>query len=89
MIKINELSKIGIGTYRMNSDNPQHKKSLKYAIESGINIIDTASNYNYGKSEKLVGSIVNKNFRKKYAGICCCCKKIRAFIRTARSVYAA
>lgn len=63
MLKINAISKIGIGTYRMSTNNSEDIKVIKYAIESGINIIDTASNYNFGKSELLVGQSVNKQAR--------------------------
>lgn len=65
MIKIKEISKIGIGTYRMDCDIAEHLDTLNYAIESNINIIDTASNYNFGKSERLIGKVVNENLREK------------------------
>jgi aryl-alcohol dehydrogenase-like predicted oxidoreductase len=64
MIKIDSISKIGIGTYRMNNDSIVHQESLNYAIESGINLIDTASNYQNGGSEKLVGHIITKQERE-------------------------
>ncbi|MEL6866046.1 MAG: aldo/keto reductase [Bacteroidota bacterium] len=58
MLDLHNLSSIGIGTYRMRSEDAGHKKSLEYAIKSGINLIDTASNYNNGSSEKLVGQVI-------------------------------
>ncbi|CAI9679618.1 MULTISPECIES: aldo/keto reductase [Elizabethkingia] len=63
MLNINEISKIGIGTYRMNIDNSQNYEAINYAIESGINIIDTASNYCLGKSELLIGYSISKQIR--------------------------
>lgn len=64
MIKINEISNIGIGAYRM-EDTPEYYKTLKYAIDSGINIIDSASNYNFGNSEKLIGQTITSDIREK------------------------
>ncbi|EJW04852.1 hypothetical protein EDEG_04188 [Edhazardia aedis USNM 41457] len=63
MLNINEISKIGIGTYRMNIDNSENYEAIIYAIESGINIIDTASNYHLGKSELLIGDSISKQIR--------------------------
>lgn len=63
MVKINELSKIGIGTYRMSVDDLESENAIRYSILSGINIIDTASNYNFGKSELLIGKIIDENIR--------------------------
>lgn len=66
-IKHNDLifSKLGIGTY-----NPEPYKeenyvfhyieSVKQAIRSGINLIDTASNYRYGMSEKEIGTALKE-----------------------------
>lgn len=64
MIQIEEISRIGIGTYRMSSDNSKYNEVIKYAIESGINLIDTAAGYSYGKSELLIGQNINNEIRK-------------------------
>jgi aryl-alcohol dehydrogenase-like predicted oxidoreductase len=63
MINLHELSKVGIGAYRMTSANTEHTAALEYALEKGINLIDTASNYQFGNSEKLIGDTI-KNIRK-------------------------
>ncbi len=63
MVKIDDISKIGIGTYRMNTNDLENNKILQYAIDSGINLIDTASNYNFGTSEVLIGNTINKQNR--------------------------
>ncbi|MGW8168974.1 MAG: aldo/keto reductase [Sulfurovaceae bacterium] len=57
------FSKLGIGTF-----NPEPYKEENYlfsyeeplikAIQSGINHIDTASNYRYGQSEKEIGKVL-------------------------------
>ncbi len=57
------FSKISLGTYSPEpywEDNYLYsfKDSVKVAIENGINLIDTASNYRYGESEKEVGSAI-------------------------------
>ena len=63
MIKIEEISKIGLGTYRMSSDNKGYIEVIKYAIDSGINLIDTAVGYGYGKSEQLIGQSIDSETR--------------------------
>ena len=49
----------GFGCYRIDDGIPQHQKALEKAILSGINIIDTSSNYSDGGSEILVGKALN------------------------------
>ena len=63
MIQIEKISKIGLGTYRMSSDNEGYREIIKYAINSGINLIDTAVGYGYGKSELLIGQSINPEIR--------------------------
>ncbi|MCD4783666.1 MAG: aldo/keto reductase [Candidatus Eremiobacteraeota bacterium] len=54
------FSKIGFGTYRITSSVKEHEESLEKAIRGGINIIDTSSNYTDGRSEKLIGEVIDK-----------------------------
>eukprot|EP01025_Chloroclados_australasicus_P034166 TRINITY_DN3499_c0_g1_i3.p1 TRINITY_DN3499_c0_g1~~TRINITY_DN3499_c0_g1_i3.p1 ORF type:complete len:344 (+),score=27.12 TRINITY_DN3499_c0_g1_i3:638-1669(+) len=52
------LSSIGVGTYLGNQDQEtdEHVTSaIIKAVSSGINVIDTASNYRNGRAEKSVG----------------------------------
>ncbi len=58
MVEINELSKVGLGTYRMDLN---YSDALKYALDQGYNLIDTASNYRGGESEKMIGSFLKKH----------------------------
>lgn len=55
------LSNLGIGTWYM-GDNPQRKteeiKCIQYALDNGIQIIDTAEMYGSGNSEKLIGEAI-------------------------------
>ncbi len=48
-------SPIGIGTYRMNLHEPEHLAALVSALRSGINVVDTATNYSDGNAEELIG----------------------------------
>ncbi len=50
----------GFGGYRINDENTLHFQALQKAITSGINIIDTSSNYSDGGSEKLIGKVIAK-----------------------------
>ena len=45
---------------RIDDGIPQHQKALEKALLSGINLIDTSSNYSDGGSEILVGKVLNK-----------------------------
>lgn len=54
------ISVCGFGCYRIDDGIPQHQKALEKSLLSGINIIDTSSNYSDGGSEILVGKVLNK-----------------------------
>jgi aryl-alcohol dehydrogenase-like predicted oxidoreductase len=54
------VSICGFGCYRVDDGIPQHHNALQKAILSGINLIDTSSNYSDGGSESLVGKVLNK-----------------------------
>jgi len=51
-------SQAGFGCYRVDQGDPEHEKSLRKALLSGINLIDTSSNYGDGGAEKLVGEVL-------------------------------
>lgn len=67
------ISKIGLGTWLLGGnviENPKNddKKdidAIRYAIEHGINHIDTSESYSNGKSEILVGKAIKKYDRSK------------------------
>jgi len=54
------VSQAGFGGYRINSAVSRHKKALYAAIRSGINLIDTSTNYADGGSETLVGQVLEE-----------------------------
>ena len=58
-----EISKMGLGTWAIGGgpawngdlDKSVCVDTIHRAVELGINLIDTAPGYNFGKSEKIVG----------------------------------
>ncbi|MEE4262387.1 MAG: aldo/keto reductase [Desulfobacteraceae bacterium] len=53
-----KASQAGFGGYRVSSGVSHHEKALRVAICSGINLIDTSTNYADGGSETLVGQVL-------------------------------
>ncbi|WP_416838939.1 aldo/keto reductase [Haloferax sp. DFSO52] len=57
------VSSIGIGTYLgapTDEVDDRYRESLVLALESGINLVDTASNYRHGRSERVVGDALRE-----------------------------
>ena len=52
------VSGIGFGGYRLDDQHPEQRAALELALRSGINLIDTASNYSDGRSERLIGEVL-------------------------------
>ena len=53
------LSSIGIGTYLGNADaktDESYKQAIVRAAQSGVNLIDSAANYRFQRSERSIGS---------------------------------
>jgi len=48
------MSNFAFGTYRITDENPLHIQALIHAIDSGITLIDTSTNYMDGASERAV-----------------------------------
>ncbi len=48
------MSNFAFGTYRISDYNPQHIEALKEAIDSGITMIDTSSNYMDGGAQRAI-----------------------------------
>ena len=48
------MSNFAFGTYRISDYNPQHIEALRLAIESGITMIDTSSNYMDGGAQRAI-----------------------------------
>jgi len=54
------VSRLGFGCYRVDEITAEHADALKLALRSGINLIDTSTNYTDGGSEKLVGRVLQE-----------------------------
>lgn len=52
------VSPIAFGSYRVDTSFPEHREALRYALCSGVNLIDTSTNYTDGGSELLIGSVI-------------------------------
>ena len=53
-------SRLGFGTYRVDTREPEHRDALKKALRDGVNLIDTSTTYMDGDSERLVGSVLRE-----------------------------
>lgn len=56
------VSRLGFGGYRVDEITAEHAAALKLALRSGINLIDTSTNYTDGGSEKLIGRVLQELF---------------------------
>ena len=54
---------LGFGTYRVDDTTPAHREALRLALASGVNLIDTATNYTDGGSERLIGGVLQQLVR--------------------------
>jgi aryl-alcohol dehydrogenase-like predicted oxidoreductase len=64
------LSSIGIGTYLGDPDDSTdaaYTDAIVGAVESGINVVDSAINYRFQRSERAVGAALKKLFAKGYS----------------------
>ncbi len=70
------LSSIGIGTYLGGWDettDANYTEAIVRAVELGCNVIDTASNYRFQRSERSIGKALlqlNENFKREEYLIC-------------------
>jgi aryl-alcohol dehydrogenase-like predicted oxidoreductase len=56
------LSSIGIGTYLGKADaatDERYTEAVTRAVELGVNVIDTAANYRFQRSERSIGAALN------------------------------
>ncbi len=53
-----QVSPIGFGSYRIDTSFPEHREALRHALTSGVNLVDTSTNYTDGGSELLIGSVI-------------------------------
>ena len=51
--------------FNSNIDVPQTKEMIRYAVDNGVNYLDTAHPYHAGKSEVIVGEALKDGYREK------------------------
>ncbi len=64
------VSSIGVGTYLGNPDertDTAYTEAVEAAVENGINVIDTAINYRFMRSERSIGEALRRLAEKGYA----------------------
>jgi uncharacterized protein len=54
------VSRLGFGGYRTDDESAAHHEALRRAFLSGLNLVDTSSNYTDGGSERLVGEVLEE-----------------------------
>lgn len=59
------MGKLGFGGYRISIKSKTHEEALTKALELGIELIDTSSNYTNGESEELIGKCLSKKNVKR------------------------
>jgi aryl-alcohol dehydrogenase-like predicted oxidoreductase len=72
------LSSIGLGTYLGNADDDtdaNYAAAIAHAVELGVNVIDTAANYRFQRSERAIGKALRelteaKGFAREEIIIC-------------------
>ena len=58
-------SSLGFGSYRIDDRTPEHASALDKALRSGVNLIDTSTNYTDGSSESCIGNVLARQQREE------------------------
>jgi aryl-alcohol dehydrogenase-like predicted oxidoreductase len=58
-------SSLGFGSYRINDRTPEHASALDKALRSGVNLVDTSTNYTDGSSESCIGNVLARQQREE------------------------
>ena len=64
------LSSLGIGTYLGNADDATdalYEAAVERAVEQGVNVIDSAINYRFQRSERSIGGALKKLIEESHA----------------------
>ena len=68
------LSSLGIGTYLGGDDaktDALYAASVRRALQLGLNVVDTAINYRYQRSERTVGAALRESGHPRDAIVLC------------------
>lgn len=57
------VSALGFGSYRVDERSAEHVTALDMSLSSGINLIDTSTNYTDGSSETAIGKVLARHPR--------------------------
>src|SRR6266705_1616991 len=66
------ISRVGLGTWAIGgwmwggSDEAESIKTIQHALDMGINLIDTAPVYGFGRSEEIVGKALAEGGRRAH-----------------------
>ena len=55
------MKRLGFGTYRVSVRNDAHVEALVHALQRGVTLIDTSTNYAAGDSERAVGEALRRS----------------------------
>jgi aryl-alcohol dehydrogenase-like predicted oxidoreductase len=58
-------SALGFGSYRVDDRTAEHARALDRALRSGVNLIDTSTNYTDGASETCIGNVLGQHRREE------------------------
>src|SRR5690606_1494005 len=64
------VSRLGFGGYRVDQAAPEHTQALLDAVERGVNLIVTSTNYTRGHSEQLIGEALSLLANRPGAASC-------------------
>jgi uncharacterized protein YyaL (SSP411 family)/aryl-alcohol dehydrogenase-like predicted oxidoreductase len=53
-------TRLGFGTYRVDTQHTDQREALKRALRVSCNVIDTSTNYMDGDSERLIGAVLKE-----------------------------
>src|SRR5207302_10902062 len=56
------MSSIGVGTYLGEADSQtdeNYRRAIVLAVENGVNVLDTAINYRFQRSERSIGQVIH------------------------------
>ncbi|CAG8458327.1 12789_t:CDS:10 [Ambispora leptoticha] len=59
------VSRLGFGGYRVVGQNSNHRLSLYKSIQNGINVIDTSTHFEAGKSEEMIGEVMEDVIKRR------------------------